>query len=679
MSANKNKKIEAKSHLNMDDYLPYAAHFDEETIITKNGELMQTIKICGFSYEHGKNEKEQIGDVRSAIRKTLLENIPADNFSVWTHTVRRKQDLSTGGVYKNNFSDKLNEQWVKQNNLRNEYVNELYITVIIEGDWMPFKSPKFFIDSLFVSAEMHKRKTLLTENAKYLSSIVSAMVSDLSSFGARKLSIYKKNGVYYSELITFFSKIMNLKEEEIPLLPRNLCDVLPTHNVEFLINAIHVEGPTGRHFGAVYSVKQYSEISLSELDKLIQLPINFIIAECFDFVPKELALKEFDEQKKFFELSGSKYMMKASGLNDIYDNLGDGKSTDFIQQQIIITVIEDNFKEMQKSISQMIDVCRDIGLVVIREDLFVENCYWSMFPANFDFIKRQNFLSIRRSCGFASLANFTSGKLTNNKWGDALTTFRDAEGRPYIFNFHNNDAGNTAIIGDKSPDKNILKNFLISQSQKFIGKTIILETNHESKFFIESMQGRYYSNNSVMKLEMGVNGIDIGNKNSDEILKLISELSIELSKDECNMLILSEEICDKVDESFSKQLEDLLYDLNSKNTVVVMLATDPSNNRGVFSDEILEIITNKIFLHNAKASNDYLLYFGIKESEIKAIKNLSKENGEILLKRAGDSLKLIFKIQEESAEYKILSSSSEFIDSLKQAVVHEEQILVNSA
>jgi type IV secretion system protein VirB4 len=678
MSGNKNKKIDSKSHLDMDEYLPYAAHFDEETIITKNGELMQTIKVCGFSYEHGKSEKEQIGDLRSAIRKSLLTNIPADNFSVWVHIVRRQQDIATSGFYKNNFSSKLNEQWVKQNNFRNEYVNELYITIILEGYWMPFKSPKFFIDSLFVSAEMHKRKTILTENAKQLSEIVSQMVQDLSAFGARKLSIYKKAGVYYSEMVTFFSKIMNLKEEEIPLLPRNLCDVLPTHNVEFLINALHVEGPTGRHFGAVFSVKQYSEINLGELDKLIQLPINFIIAECFDFVPKELALKEFDEQKKFFELSGSKNMMKASGLNDIYDNLGDGKSTDFIQQQIIITVIEDNFKEMQKSISKMVDVCRDIGLVVVREDLFVENCYWSMFPANFDFIKRQNFLSIRRSCGFASLANFTTGKLTNNKWGNALTTFRDGQNRPFIFNFHNNDAGNTAIIGDKNTEKNILKNFLISQVQKFIGKTIILESNQESKFFVESAQGKYHQNNDAIKLEAGINGIDISNKNNDDIIKLISDFSNELNKEECNILVIAEEICDKTDENFCKQLEELIYELNSKNTVVIMLFSGLLENNGIFSEGIAEITTNKLFMQNTDIPKEIFAYFGVKEKEIEAIKNLSKDSGEILLKRAGDSLKINFKLSEESAEYKILSSTTEFVDSVKEAVVHEEQILVDS-
>jgi type IV secretion system protein VirB4 len=678
MSASK-KKIDAKSHLDMNEYLPYAAHFDEETIITKNGELMQTIKVCGFSFEHDISEKQQINDIRSAIRKSLLERIPSDNLSVWVHTVRRQQDISTEGIYKNNFSQKLNSQWIKENNLRNEYVNELYITIIQEGEWLPFKSVKFFIDSLFVSAEMHKRKELLTENAKNLSKVVDAIAADLNDFGARKLSIYKKNGVYYSELATFLSKIMNLKEEEIALMPRNLCDVLPTHNVEFLINAIHVEGPTGRHFGAVYSVKQYSEISLGELDKLIQLPINFIIAECFDFVPKELALKEFDEQKKFFELSGSKYMMRASGLNDIYDNLGDGKSTDFIQQQIVITVIEDNFREMQKSISKMVDVCRDIGLVVVREDLFVENCYWSMFPANFDFIKRQNYLSIRRSCGFASLANFTTGKLTNNKWGSAVTTFRDVENRPFIFNFHNkNDYGNTAIFGEKNIDKNILKNFLISQTQKFNGKTIVLESNEESKFFIESMQGKYISSNLPISLGLGANGINISDKTNEEIIKIINDILEQLDKDECNLLVLSEEICDRKEPDFSSEIEGLIEKLNEKNTVVILLSSGLYENNGIFSEKLLGKLTNKIFIQNLNIPKEAFNYFGVNEKEIKIIKGLAKENGEILLKRSGHSLKLKFKLLEETAEYKILSSSSDFVESVKNAIGHQEQILVNN-
>ncbi len=47
----KNKKnlvSEIKLEAPVPDYIPYACHYNADTILTKNGELIQIIKITGF-------------------------------------------------------------------------------------------------------------------------------------------------------------------------------------------------------------------------------------------------------------------------------------------------------------------------------------------------------------------------------------------------------------------------------------------------------------------------------------------------------------------------------------------------------------------------------------------------------------------------------------------------------
>ena len=42
------------------DFVPYSCLFDPNTILTKNGELMQIIKITGFTYEVITNEEADL-------------------------------------------------------------------------------------------------------------------------------------------------------------------------------------------------------------------------------------------------------------------------------------------------------------------------------------------------------------------------------------------------------------------------------------------------------------------------------------------------------------------------------------------------------------------------------------------------------------------------------------------
>jgi type IV secretion system protein VirB4 len=76
------------------DFIPYAAHFSEDTLITKSGNLMQVIKITGFAYEV--YEKKHLS-IRASIRAAIKNHINNDSFAIWTHTIRRRKDLSLKG------------------------------------------------------------------------------------------------------------------------------------------------------------------------------------------------------------------------------------------------------------------------------------------------------------------------------------------------------------------------------------------------------------------------------------------------------------------------------------------------------------------------------------------------------------------------------------------------------
>src|SRR5579872_4863215 len=72
------------------DFIPYYCHWDAHTLLTKNGELMQTIRIT--SNIHGRDyENGDLVSVRRIVRNAVLSTVDSDQYALWIHTVRRRR------------------------------------------------------------------------------------------------------------------------------------------------------------------------------------------------------------------------------------------------------------------------------------------------------------------------------------------------------------------------------------------------------------------------------------------------------------------------------------------------------------------------------------------------------------------------------------------------------------
>ena len=96
INKNKKKSDSRKAVLTVpdEDFLPYVCHYDESTILTKNGELLQTIRITGFS---STSVVSEIVSLRDSVREAILESIPDKGVALWFHTIRRKKNIVPKG------------------------------------------------------------------------------------------------------------------------------------------------------------------------------------------------------------------------------------------------------------------------------------------------------------------------------------------------------------------------------------------------------------------------------------------------------------------------------------------------------------------------------------------------------------------------------------------------------
>ena len=84
------KKKESSAKIPDEDFVPYVCHYDQNTILTKNGELLQIIRVTGFSNSSAVLEMISL---RDAVRDSLKKNIQDVNYALWFNTLRRKKIL----------------------------------------------------------------------------------------------------------------------------------------------------------------------------------------------------------------------------------------------------------------------------------------------------------------------------------------------------------------------------------------------------------------------------------------------------------------------------------------------------------------------------------------------------------------------------------------------------------
>lgn len=471
-----------------EDFIPYVCHYDPQTIITKNGELLQVLRVTGFGKE---SIVSNLVTLRETIREAFAKHIEEDKFAFWIHTIRRKKNIIPKSEFNDFFSTKINEEWTTKNHFDDQYVNELYVTLIIEGIDSSIMNFKSLSRSFSYYATQNLHRNFLQDAHKKLTKTTLNILAELEEFGAKLLTINEWDGILYSEPMRFFGKICNLYEERYPLTLNDISNDLSVNKIAFGQRELEVSGSMGKNFASVLSLKEYHEVSTGSLDKILQLPLEFIITQSFDFTFNKKDLENYEYQNYLLQVSNDEDFRQMIGAAN-FAEADKGSDTDYGKLQTTVMIINQDREKLEKDIEMTIEKFSSLGYILVREDVFCEHCFWSQLPGNFAFLRRQKIINTGRIAGFAALHSFPTGVAAGNHWGSALTILNTVLETPYFFNFHDKDLGHTLIIGPKGSGKTTLTNFLLTQARKFNNKIFYFDLNQSAKPFINSLMGNYH-------------------------------------------------------------------------------------------------------------------------------------------------------------------------------------------
>ena len=530
--------VYSKRELSVAEFIPYSYHYDKETIVTKNEELLQVIHLEGWSFETADDVDV---DMKKAVRNSLFKSLADGKYAIWFHTVRRKRSVFPEGRFSNEFAKNLNDKWHRKHDKSESFKNDLYITIVRRDDTVGAAKITHYMEQITSKVDKNQHVESMQDAHKELKEISYRLLASLRDYNPRLLSCYETEHGMISEPLEFLAMIVNGGVHQRVLVPSgDISHYLTTNRMYFGTRAIEMRGPTDHRFAAMISIKEYCPATAAGLfDAFLQLPFELVIAQSFTFTNRQTAINKMQIQQRRMMASEDVAVTQVEEINEALDLAMSGHVA-FGQHHCTVMTTAPNLSLLEDSISAATAEMVNVGISAIREKMVLEQCYWAQLPANFDYIGRKSTINTMNLSGLASLHNYPTGKIKGNHWGNAVTVFDTTSGTPFFFNFHSRDVGHTTIIGPTGAGKTVLMNFLCAQSQKFNCRLFMFDKDRGAEIFVRAIGGSY----SVIQPSerCGFNPLMLAdtseNRNfiSDWLSTLISPESGELAPEEQAMV-----------------------------------------------------------------------------------------------------------------------------------------------
>ncbi|MEE4213256.1 MAG: VirB4 family type IV secretion/conjugal transfer ATPase, partial [Parvularcula sp.] len=469
-------------------HLPYARHIDDVTIETRDGLLMQTIKLGGLLFETADSDEL---NYRASLRDAMLRTLGSSRYAIYHHVLRRRADAALSPVATGDFSAQLDRQWRGKLVDKQLFVNELFVTIIRR----PLQGRIGIADrarSWSAKAGARNAESLAAEKHA-LDRAREAMIASLGAYDARLLSIYDTPDGPRSEPLEFLSCLFNADMRPVALPHGDLGHFIPARRVSFGQDCVEL-GPAGelpRRFIALLSIKDYPGATFPGMfDELYRLPFELQVTQSFAMVERAQALGKMNLALRRMRSAEDEALSLRDELTSAKDEVAAGRAG-FGEHHTTIAIHSDDLEALEGHVAEVIALLADLGINAVREDIALEPTFWAQFPGNFRYIGRRGLVSTTNFAGLASLHNFPVGRASGNHWGEAVTLFETTAAGPYFFNFHRADLGNFTVIGPSGSGKTVVLNFLLAQARRFVPRIIFFDKDRGAELFIRAIGGQY--------------------------------------------------------------------------------------------------------------------------------------------------------------------------------------------
>ena len=469
--------------------LPYAGQIDDYTMETRDGMLLQVIRLDGLPFETA--DTEEI-NYRKCLRDAVFRAFANSRFAIYHHIVRREVAPRTEGTFTDDFSRALNDAWRKRLETRKLYVNDLYLTLVRRPRQGRLGAMESMIRTLKGAARQENAAARALD-IRELAAARDSLLASLEPYGARLLTVYESRNGPCSELLEFLSALYNGEQRPVLLPMADAGRYLPYRRVSFGADLLELSAGarSPRSFAAMISIKDYPAFSTPGiLDDLLRLPVEMVVSQSFGFVDRQVSLDRMNLALRRMRSGNDEAVTLRQHLAVSKDQVASGIAA-FGEHHLTVMVRSQSIAGLNEAVADVQASLTEAGIVAVREDVNLEPAFWAQFPGNFKDIARRALLSTANFAGFASGHNFPRGKPAGNHWGPAVTALETTSAGPYYFNFHKGDLGNFTIIGPSGSGKTVVLGFLLAQARKYCPRIVFFDKDRGAEIFLRAIGGGY--------------------------------------------------------------------------------------------------------------------------------------------------------------------------------------------
>ncbi len=479
----------AKGEVSAAHFIPYKCHWNSNTILTYKEELVRVIKIKGFAFETADDIDV---DLKKAARNNLLKGMASGNFSLYFHTIRRKEKGFPDGEMPDAFSRRVNDEWAAKHSDSRCYINEHYLTIIRGADTSGAAALEHMAKKLQHRTDKTSWENYMRESFDELEEMTERILNGFGNYGARLLGITDGEGGVTSELLEFLARIVNCGSAQPMTVPLGeISHHLPINRLYFGKKSVEVHSATAVKHAGIVSIKEYRPSTHAGVfDAFMQMPFELVISQSFSFINRMVAISSMQLQQRRLVQSADVAVSQIRDIDQALDSAMSGEFG-FGLHHMTVLCVEDTPKALESALSLAVVELSNVGITAVRERMNLEPAFWAQLPCNQDYMARRSVVNTLNISAFASFHNYPSGKRKRNHWGDAVTVLNTVSGTPYFFSFHVRDVGHTMIIGPTGAGKTVLLTFLCTQAQKFRGRLFFFDKDRGAEIFVRAIRGRY--------------------------------------------------------------------------------------------------------------------------------------------------------------------------------------------
>jgi len=358
-------------------HLPYARHVDDHTLETRDGLLLQVIRLRGLLFETADTGEL---NYRKGLRDTMLRAIGTSRFALYHHVARRRVEPALDVDYPDAFSQTLGDRWAERLATKQLFVNDLYLTLVRR----PLQGRLGLADQVrgwFTRAGAEPRATQNHELAQ-LAAGRDALLAALGEYEPRLLGVYDTAQGPCSEPLEFLSELYNGEQRPVLLPHQDLGAYLPYRRVSFGQETVELSaaGHLPRSFLGLVSIKDYPSWSAPGMfDELMRLPVELTVTQSFAFVERQAALERMNLALRRMRSAEDEAVSQRGELAQAKDDVAAGRAG-YGEHHMTIAVRGDSPAAVDAGVAEVTAAMADIGVVAVREEIALEPAFWAQFP-----------------------------------------------------------------------------------------------------------------------------------------------------------------------------------------------------------------------------------------------------------------------------------------------------------